>query len=101
VRIAESRVIEWSGVSASAWADNAWTEGMLFLLTLIAATFASQVPLQMSDTSPKAEFALREGPNILSPKDMLELPRPQPAVANPDGDLALIAVAKYSFADKK
>ncbi|EIW81008.1 alpha beta-hydrolase [Coniophora puteana RWD-64-598 SS2] len=50
---------------------------------------------------PAQEFAFREGGSVLSPKDMLELPRSGAAVANPSGDLAIVPISKYSFADKK
>ncbi|CAG7853281.1 Dipeptidyl-peptidase 5; AltName: Full=Dipeptidyl-peptidase V; Short=DPP V; Short=DppV; Flags: Precursor [Serendipita indica DSM 11827] len=46
-------------------------------------------------------FKLRDGPDILTPKNMLELPRPGAAVANEAGDLAYVVVSQFSFAKKK
>jgi hypothetical protein len=49
-----------------------------------------------------APFAFKEGPEIFSPKDMLELARPGMGLANPGaGDLVLVPVSKYSFESKK
>ena len=48
-----------------------------------------------------AEFSLKASPDILSPQDMLTLPRPGAPIPNPAGDLALIPVSTYSFDDRK
>ena len=47
------------------------------------------------------DFAFKEGPNILSPRELIELERPGNGVANPTGDLLLVSVSKYSFEKKK
>ena len=69
---------------------------------------AAQVPLQPSlnsTTSPAAmaapDFAFKQGAEIFSPLDLVQLPRPGVAVANPSGDLLFVQVSQYSLADKK
>ena len=47
------------------------------------------------------DFKFKEGPNIFSPRDLIELERPGDGVANPSGDLLLVSVSKYSLKDKK
>jgi dipeptidyl aminopeptidase/acylaminoacyl peptidase len=49
----------------------------------------------------QAEFAFKEGPNVFSPKDLVELARPGAGTANLAGDLVLVPVSKYSFSEKK
>jgi hypothetical protein len=39
----------------------------------------------------------KEHDAILTPKDMLALPRPAPIVVSPDGRLGLSAVSRHSF----
>ncbi|KIJ64627.1 hypothetical protein HYDPIDRAFT_112010 [Hydnomerulius pinastri MD-312] len=56
---------------------------------------------QSTAMSPSKEFSLKSSPDVLSPQDMLSLPRPGAPVANAAGDLALISVSKYSFDDRK
>lgn len=46
-------------------------------------------------------FKFREGPDVFSPKDLVELTRPGQGVANPSGDLVLVPVTKYSFDNNK
>lgn len=46
-------------------------------------------------------FKLQHGEDILTPKKMLELPRPGAAIANKDGDIAFMVVSQYSFETKK
>ena len=46
-------------------------------------------------------FAFKAGNERFTPQDLIELPRPGAGVANPTGDLVLVPVSKYSFADKK
>ncbi|KAG9315814.1 Alpha/Beta hydrolase protein [Chiua virens] len=58
----------------------------------LASKLESRVP---------AEFALKTVPDVLSPQDMLTLPRPGTPLLNPAGDLALIHVRRYSFDDRK
>jgi hypothetical protein len=47
------------------------------------------------------EFKLKLGEDRFSPKDLIELPRPDTGKANAAGDLVLASVSKYSFEDKK
>ncbi|CAA7261498.1 unnamed protein product [Cyclocybe aegerita] len=47
------------------------------------------------------DFKFREGGNIFSPKDLIQLGRPGAAIANPTGDLALVLFSKYSIKEKK
>lgn len=72
---------------------------------------AAQVPLQSSSALStnnssamsfvQTDFKFKEGADIFTPMDMLELARPGSGVANPAGDLILIPSSKYSFQDKK
>ncbi|PPQ84495.1 hypothetical protein CVT26_003741 [Gymnopilus dilepis] len=69
--------------------------------------FSAQVPLQPPSVPPPTnmlpqtkEFKFKEGPDVFSPKDLVELGRPGIAVANDVGDLALISYSEYSFAEK-
>ncbi|KAF8755118.1 Alpha beta-hydrolase [Rhizoctonia solani] len=45
----------------------------------------------------RSDFKLVEGKHILSPKTMLELPRPGNGVANSAGDLTLVPLSQYGF----
>lgn len=47
------------------------------------------------------EFGFKTGPDVFSPKEMIELARPGVALANPAGDLILTPVSKYTFEEKK
>jgi hypothetical protein len=47
------------------------------------------------------KFNVLEGEDTLSPKVMLELPRPGAGIPNPDGDLAFISVSNHSFEKDK
>ncbi|KAJ1303239.1 hypothetical protein OPQ81_011437 [Rhizoctonia solani] len=68
---------------------------------------ATQFPFSPSDTQPilktpkspnaRSDFKLVEGKHVLSPKTMLELPRPGSGVANSAGDLSLVSVSQYKF----
>ncbi|KAL5512736.1 hypothetical protein ACEPAG_3002 [Sanghuangporus baumii] len=86
----------------------------LFLSTFEARVRASQAPFAThSPPSPPSkpdtmlvdwksdDFAFKSGPDIFTPKDLIELPRPGTGVANSKGDLALVSVSTYSFKDKK
>jgi dipeptidyl aminopeptidase/acylaminoacyl peptidase len=53
----------------------------------------------MVNETPK--FAVKEGPDIFSPKDLIQLGRPGQGVANPDGDFALVPYSKHSLEEKK
>ena len=75
-----------------------FADAALHLLGLsVQQPFAPSVPL----TTMPAEFTLTASPNILSPQDMLVLPRPGSPLPNPAGDLTLIPVSTYSFDDRK
>jgi len=71
--------------------------------------FAAQLPFMSSpptnvpscDMSTIREFSFKAGNDTFTPKDLIELPRPDVGKANPAGDLVLASVSKYSFADKK
>jgi hypothetical protein len=52
-------------------------------------------------TSTPSAFAFEEKPGLLSPRKMLELPRPGPGAVNPAGDLVLVSVAQWSFDTRK
>lgn len=49
----------------------------------------------------RAEFSFKDGVDLFSPKDLIELVRPGSGVANGDGSLVLIPLSKYSFEEKK
>ncbi len=66
---------------------------------------AAQVPLQkeltphitppgISAMAKPDDFAFKQGPDVFSPPDLIQLARPGTAVANPSGDLALVPVSK-------
>ncbi|EPQ54580.1 alpha/beta-hydrolase [Gloeophyllum trabeum ATCC 11539] len=80
---------------------------MRFPLSLLG--FA-QVPLEqpqpageMSIVSPvpPPDFSFKEGVDVFSPKDLVELARPGTAAANDAGDLVLVPVSKFSLEEKK
>ncbi|EJU00159.1 alpha/beta-hydrolase [Dacryopinax primogenitus] len=75
-----------------------WPSQLSLLIPQLS--MSSFAPPKVYTPSTKS-FALKEGNDILTPKDMLELPRPGSAVANPAGDLAFISVSEYSFEIKK
>ncbi|KAG9035594.1 hypothetical protein FRB95_011000 [Tulasnella sp. JGI-2019a] len=48
------------------------------------------------------QFEFKDGPDIFSPKDLIQLPRPSNGIANPgEEDLVLISVSQHSFETKK
>ncbi|KAJ6605658.1 Alpha/Beta hydrolase protein [Mycena sp. CBHHK59/15] len=47
------------------------------------------------------EFAVKEAAHIFAPKDLAELARPGPGVANNAGDLVLVPYSKFSLEDRK
>ena len=66
--------------------------------------FAAQLPFMSSppaNMSTSREFSFKAGHDEFTPKDLIELPRPNVGKANAAGDLVLASVSKYSFADKK
>jgi len=80
-----------------------WTL-LLGFPSLVYSIFAVQQPPQLpthSDMVTHGTFKFKEGSDFFSPKDLVELSRPGPGVANVPGDLILVPVSKYSFDDKK
>ncbi|KAF8573488.1 hypothetical protein K439DRAFT_1272566, partial [Ramaria rubella] len=47
------------------------------------------------------EFVFKEGVDIFSPQDLIELVRPGGGIANAVGDLVFVLVNKHSFEDKE
>ncbi|TFK82680.1 alpha/beta-hydrolase [Polyporus arcularius HHB13444] len=65
---------------------------------------AAQIPLQspLNYTSmATADFAFKEGAEIFSPTDLVQLPRAGTGVANPSGDLVFVPVSQYALKEKK
>ena len=80
---------------------------LIALPSLVCALSDTQIPFHkpadnnMTAHNTKATFTLKDGSDVFSPKDLVELSRPGPGVANVPGDLILVPVSKYSFEDKK
>ena len=84
---------------------------ILSFLQLGLAAQAAQLPFSSQDpepqtalaqmSTPEADFTLKEGADMLSPQDMLTLPRPGAPLPNDIGDLALVSIRTYSFQDRK
>ncbi|KAF5372283.1 hypothetical protein D9757_009637 [Collybiopsis confluens] len=72
---------------------------------LSALGLSSQIPLQSSQEpatmSAQRLFEFKEGADLFSPKDLVELGRPGEGAANQAGDFVLIPYSKYSFEEKK
>jgi hypothetical protein len=49
----------------------------------------------------QSAFSFKQGADVFTPKDLVELARPGTGIANNAGDLALISYSKYSFQEKK
>ncbi|KAG8769695.1 hypothetical protein FRC12_004800 [Ceratobasidium sp. 428] len=81
------------------WGLNA---GLAWLVASTQLPFNTEPPTFRSQTpAVRSDFKLVDGKDVLSPKKMLELPRPGAGLANDEGDLALVSVRQYSFeADK-
>ncbi|KAF8636022.1 hypothetical protein AX15_000182 [Amanita polypyramis BW_CC] len=47
-----------------------------------------------------SDFTFKQGPNIFSPHNLIELGRPGSGSANPAGDLVLVPYSEYSLAEK-
>ena len=83
-----------------------WTL-LIALPSLICALPDTQIPFHipadniMVAHGSKATFRFKEGSDVFTPKDLVELSRPGPGVANVPGDLILVPVSKYSFEEKK
>lgn len=80
-----------------------WLSSGSIVLSVSILGLAAQVPLQIEQPAPPGplDFNFKEGPNIFSPKDLIQLARPGTGVANSEGDLLIVPVSKYSFDDKK
>jgi len=80
---------------------------MRFPVTFLGLT--AQIPIPFQSPFPPAskpmtsvqEFSFKEGPDIFSPKDLVQLRRPGVGVANDAGDLLLVPVSEYSLKEKK
>ena len=83
-----------------------WTL-LIALPSLVCALSDTQIPFHipadnsMAARGAKDAFKFKEGSDVFTPKDLVELSRPGPGVANVPGDLVLVPVSKYSFEDKK
>jgi len=83
-----------------------WTL-LITLPGLVCALPNAQIPFhiptdnRMASNRAKDPFRFKEGSDVFTPKDLVELSRPGPGVANVPGDLILVPVSKYSFEDKK
>ena len=92
--------------ASCAMAVMLWTL-LIALLSLTCALSDTQIPFRkpadnnMVAHSINATFKFEEGSDVFTPKDLVELSRPGPGVANVPGDLILVPVSKYSFEDKK
>ncbi|KAI0755168.1 alpha/beta-hydrolase [Daedaleopsis nitida] len=65
---------------------------------------AAQVPLYspLNNTGMAAPvFTFKQGVDILSPLDLVQLPRAGTGTANPSGDLVFVPVSQYALKDKK
>jgi hypothetical protein len=81
------------------WGLNA---GLSWLMASSQLPFSTE-PLKPAPKTliPRTDFKLVDGKDVLSPKKMLELPRPGSGLANDEGDLSLVSVRQYNFkADK-
>ena len=82
-------------------------------LPISILNLVSQVPLRTETSNPNAttamdvnapyapDFSFKEGPDVFSPLDLVQLARPGTGVANSAGDLLIVSVSKYSLEDKK
>lgn len=83
-----------------------WTL-LIALPSLVCALSDTQIPFHipadnsMVSKGAKDAFRFKEGSDVFTPKDLIELSRPGPGVANVPGDLILVPVSKYSFENKK
>ena len=98
-----SNVVSYASRSMTAML---WTL-LIALPSLVCALSDTQIPFQipadnsMVSNGAKDAFRFKEGSDVFTPKDLVELSRPGPGVANVPGDLILVPVSKYSFEDKK
>jgi hypothetical protein len=73
----------------------------LSLLGLFTQLPLLQNPLPDMPNKSVSEFSFKEGADVFSPKDLIQLARPGAGVANEDADLVLVPVSEYSFEEKK
>ncbi|KAJ3752681.1 hypothetical protein EV360DRAFT_54805 [Lentinula raphanica] len=80
---------------------------MRFQFALSALGLTSQLPLHPNSPEPRTmtpaqnSFQFVEGPDVFTPKDLVELGRPGVGQPNHAGDFVLIPYSRYSFEDKK
>jgi hypothetical protein len=98
----------WTVQRSCARLTTMWVPNLSLPFSLLG--LVAQVPLQPSAPSQPLtamvsnqtnDFTFKEGSNILSPRELIELERPGHGVANPSGDLLLISTSKYSLEKKK
>lgn len=77
----------------------AFTKTLRFLFYLALSNMASTSV--QSAAFRNVDFRLKEGSDLLSPKDMLELARVGTGTANNKGDLVHVPVSKHSFEETK
>ncbi|THU96790.1 hypothetical protein K435DRAFT_778448, partial [Dendrothele bispora CBS 962.96] len=53
-----------------------------------------------SESKTRDEFQFKEGANVFTPKDAIELQRPGVGIANDAGDWVLVSYSQFSFEDK-
>lgn len=82
-----------------------WLTATSLVLFVQVAAKQAVFTSSMTDTTGQRRnmdgFKVKDGDDVLSPFKMLELPRPQSAIANAEGSLALVPVSQYSFEDRK
>lgn len=96
----------WSSSESAKVMHMASTVTMFLHLSLLTSILTVvcgfQVPFVMPTSHiSEVNVTFKQGPDVLSPRDMLELPRPGSGVANAAGDLAFVSISKHSFGDKK
>lgn len=85
-----------------------WFSGLGLPISILG--LAAQVPLEPPPARPAADmvasygakdFSFKEGAELFSPLDLVELARPGTGVANAAGDLFIVSVSTYSLKEKK
>lgn len=89
------------------------SQGDMYLLSslvngLLGAAQLPLLPSHMAAVNSPArqrndrQFELKDGADVFSPKDLIQLPRPGAGIVNPEKeDLVLVSVSQYSFETKK
>jgi hypothetical protein len=73
-------------------------------LALSWLALAAQAPLRSASNivmHTEPEFAFKDGADVFTPKNLVELTRPGEGKANDVGDLVLVPISKYSLKEKK